>query len=68
MKWLMCLLLTFVLWTLLFWSVEPAVLFTGAFFALPFLVYLRTLCPSPPIGDSTEFMLVFHFWLRTEMY
>jgi len=33
-----------------------------AAFALPFLAYLRMLCPSPPIGDSTEFMLVFHFW------
>ncbi|KKL56555.1 hypothetical protein LCGC14_2244250 [marine sediment metagenome] len=46
MKWLMCLLLTFVLWTLLFWSVEPAVLFTGAFFALLTATILGDIYPD----------------------
>ena len=33
-----------------------------AAFSVPFLVYLRTLSPSPAIGDSTEFVLVSHFF------
>jgi multicomponent Na+:H+ antiporter subunit E len=34
MKWVMCLVGVFVLWLLLFWSVELAVLLAGVFFAL----------------------------------
>ena len=34
MKRLTCLLLIFILWILLFWSTEPAVLLTGVIFAL----------------------------------
>ncbi len=34
MKWLLCLLAVFVLWMLLFWSVDPWVIGAGAFFAL----------------------------------
>jgi len=34
MKWLMCLLVAFVLWMLLFWSIDPAVIVAGAFFSL----------------------------------
>ncbi|KKM27191.1 hypothetical protein LCGC14_1577220 [marine sediment metagenome] len=34
MKWFMCLLAVFTLWMLLFWSVDPWVIGTGAFFAL----------------------------------
>jgi multicomponent Na+:H+ antiporter subunit E len=34
MKWLMCLLAVFVLWVLLFWSLDPVVLITGAFFGM----------------------------------
>ena len=34
MKWLLCLLAVFALWMLLFWSLDPWVIGTGAFFAL----------------------------------
>ena len=34
MKWLLCLLMVFTLWMLLFWSVEPLVVGAGVFFAL----------------------------------
>jgi multicomponent Na+:H+ antiporter subunit E len=34
MKWIMCLLVVFALWVLLFWSLDPWVLGAGAFFAL----------------------------------
>ena len=46
MKWLMCLLLAFVLWILLFWSVEPAVLAAGAFFALLTAIVLGDIYPD----------------------
>ena len=34
MRWFLCLLAVFVLWMLLFWSAEWAVIGTGVFFAL----------------------------------
>ena len=34
MRWFMCLLVVFVLWLLLFWSLSPAVIGTGIFFSL----------------------------------
>ena len=34
MKWLLCLIATFALWMLLFWSVTPWVVLVGVFFAL----------------------------------
>ncbi len=34
MKWVLCVVVTFALWVLLFWSADPWVLGTGAFFAL----------------------------------
>jgi multicomponent Na+:H+ antiporter subunit E len=46
MKWLMCLILVFALWVLLFWSLEPAVLGTGAFFALLVATVLGDLFPD----------------------
>jgi multicomponent Na+:H+ antiporter subunit E len=46
MKWLMCLLAVFALWVLLFWSVEPWVLGTGAFFALLVATFLGEIYPE----------------------
>jgi multicomponent Na+:H+ antiporter subunit E len=46
MKWLMCLILVFALWVLLFWSLEPAVLGTGAFFALLVATVLGDVFPD----------------------
>ena len=46
MKWAMCLLSAFVLWALLFWSVDPAVLAVGAFFALIVGTLLGDLWPD----------------------
>ncbi|MHC4561388.1 MAG: Na+/H+ antiporter subunit E [Planctomycetota bacterium] len=34
MRWLLCLLAVFAVWMLLFWSVDPWVIGTGAFFSL----------------------------------
>jgi len=34
MKWLLCLLMVFAVWMLLFWSIDPWVIGTGAFFSL----------------------------------
>jgi len=47
MKWFMCLILVFGLWLLLFWSVEPAVLGAGAFFALLVATFLGDIFPDP---------------------
>ena len=47
MKWVMCLLATFVLWVLLFWSAEWSVLLTGAFFALLVATFLGDIFPEP---------------------
>ncbi len=46
MKWLMCLVTAFVLWILLFWSVDPAVLGTGAFFSLIVATVLGDIYPD----------------------
>ena len=46
MKWLMCLLAVFALWMLLFWSVDPWVLGTGAFFALLVATFLGDIYPD----------------------
>ena len=46
MKWLMCLIVVFVLWVLLFWSLELAVIGTGAFFALIVATALGDLFPE----------------------
>lgn len=46
MKWLMCLIVVFVLWVLLFWSLEPAVIGTGVFFALIVATVLGDIFPE----------------------
>jgi len=46
MKWLMCLVLVFALWVLLFWSLDPAVVGTGAFFALIVATLLGDIFPQ----------------------
>ena len=46
MKWLMCLILVFGLWLLLFWSVDRAVLGTGAFFALIVATFFGDIFPQ----------------------
>ncbi|MHC4982954.1 MAG: Na+/H+ antiporter subunit E [Planctomycetota bacterium] len=46
MKWLMCLLLVFGLWLLLFWSVDLAVVGTGAFFALIVATFFGDIFPD----------------------
>ncbi len=46
MKWLMCLLAAYGLWVLLFWSLDPAVLAVGAFFALIVGTLLGDLWPD----------------------
>ena len=46
MKWLMCALAVFVLWLLLFWSFDPWVLGSGAFFALLVATFLGEICPD----------------------
>ena len=46
MKWLICLLAVFILWLLLFWSAGPAVLGTGAFFALIIGTCLGSIYPD----------------------
>jgi len=46
MKWFVCLLVLFVLWVLLFWSLEPAVLAVGVFFALIIGRYLGDIFPG----------------------
>ncbi len=46
MKSLLCLLLVFALWVLLFWSLEPAVLVAGAFFALIVATLLGDIFPD----------------------
>lgn len=46
MKWFMCLLAVFVLWMLLFWSVDPWVVGTGVFFALIVGTILGTIYPD----------------------
>ncbi len=46
MKWLMCVLVVFVLWLLLFWSVDPWVLGTGAFFSLLLGAFLGVVYPD----------------------
>jgi len=46
MKWFMCLLLAFVLWILLFWSVDLTVLGTGVVFALVVATVAREVYPD----------------------
>jgi multicomponent Na+:H+ antiporter subunit E len=46
MKWLMCALAVFVLWLLLFWSLDPWVLGSGAFFALLVATFLGEMSPD----------------------
>lgn len=46
MKWLLCLLCVFVLWMLLFWSLDPWVIGAGAFFALIVGTLLRDIYPD----------------------
>ena len=46
MKWFMCLLTAFVLWVLLFWSLDWAVLGTGLFFALIVATALGSIYPD----------------------
>ena len=46
MRWILCLLVTFVLWMLLFWSVDPWVIGSGLFFALIVGTVLGVLYPD----------------------
>ena len=46
MRWFVCLVTAFLLWVLLFWSVEPAVLVTGAIFALIVAAVLKEIYPE----------------------
>ncbi len=46
MKWLTCLLTVFGLWLLLFWSVSPAVLATGALFAVLVATVMGSIYPE----------------------
>ena len=46
MKWLMCMLLVFGLWMLLFLSVEPLILGMGALFALILGTFLKDVFPE----------------------
>lgn len=45
MKWILCLLIVFALWILLFWSTEPVVLGLGAFFAVVTATLLSDIFP-----------------------
>ena len=46
MKWLMCLIMVFGLWLLLFWSVDPTVLVTGAILGLLVATFLSDIFPE----------------------
>ena len=46
MKWLMCLIMTFALWMLLFWSLQPSVIVVGGMFALLVSVLLGRIYPD----------------------
>jgi len=46
MKWLMCLIVTFALWMLLFWSLQPSVIVVGGLFALLVSVLLGRIYPN----------------------
>ena len=63
MKWLMCLLAVFALWMLLFWSVDPWVLGTGAFFALLVATFLGEIYP-----DKLTKVLDLRRWLYVAIY
>lgn len=63
MKWLMCLLSVFALWMLLFWSLDPWVLGTGAFFALLVGTLLGDIFP-----DRLEKLLDPRRWLFLMIY
>ncbi len=63
MKWLMCLLAVFVLWLLLFWSLDPWVLGTGAFFALLVGTRLGDIYP-----DGMEKIIDPRRWLFAAIY
>jgi multicomponent Na+:H+ antiporter subunit E len=63
MKWLMCVLAVFALWVLLFWSLEPAVLGTGAFFALIVGTALGDIYP-----DRMQRLLDLRRWVSFLLY
>jgi len=63
MKWFMCLLAVFALWMLLFWSLDPWVILTGAFFALLVGTLLGEVYP-----DRLEKVLNPRRWLYAMLY
>ena len=69
MKWLMCLVATFTLWMLLFWSLEPAVVVAGIFFALLVSTFFGDIYPDDlhKVLDPARWLyflayLPFFFW------
>jgi len=63
MKWMMCLVLVFCLWLLLFWSLAPAVLVTGVLFSLIVATALRDIYP-----DNLHKMMSPKRWLFLAIY
>lgn len=63
MKWLMCAILVLVLWAMLFWSLDIAVLGAGVFFALLVATYLGDIFP-----DRLYRILVARRWIWLLLY
>jgi len=63
MKWLMCFLAVFVLWMLLFWSLDPWVIGTGVFFGLLVASFMGEFYP-----DGLEKVLQPSRWLFAAIY
>jgi len=63
MKWFMCLIAVFILWMLLFWSLDPWVIGTGAFFSLIVGSLLGDIYP-----DRLQKMLNPRRWLFALLY
>jgi len=62
-KWFLCLALVFVLWLLLFWSLDLAVVGAGAFFALLVATYLGDIFP-----DRLNYLLAPKRWFWMLLY